>query len=288
MCVDVIVGLDSLSRLGLVLNPAERTWYYQSCPEELFPFVEDDKVERSMATGNDTRDTVASLTELSNCQRTRVVTFLNSELPRFDKVAGRTSVIQHTIETGHAEPVKQRYYPVTPVIQQAINAEIDKLLREGTIEPSTSAWSSPIVMVKKPGGDYRMCLDLRKVNTVTKRDSYPLPYIDDILRKLRSANFISTIDLKNGYWQVPLESSSREKTAFTVPGRGLFQFVVMPFGLCNAPATFQRLLDTVLKEEMGDRCFCYLDDIVVVSEDFSEHLKVLRKIFHKLRAAVTT
>jgi hypothetical protein len=171
------------------------------------------------------------------------------------------------------------------VIQQAINKEIDKLLLEGAIEPSTSAWSSPIVMVKKPNGDHKMCLELRKVNAVTKRDSYPLPYIEDILRKLRSAKFISIVDLKNGYWQVPLESSSREKTAFTIPGRGLFQFVVMPFGLRNAPATFQRLLDTALKEEMQNGCFCYLDDIVVVSEDFSEHLNMLRKAFKKLRAA---
>jgi hypothetical protein len=177
-------------------------------------------------------------------------TFLNTELPLFDKVSGRTSFIQHTIETGDAEPVKQRYYPVTPVIQQAINMEIDKLLREGTIQPSTSAWSSPIVMVKKPNGDYTICLDLRKVNAVTKRDSYHLPYIEDILRNLRLAKFISTVDLKNGYWQVLLESSSREKPAFTVSGRRLFQFVVMLFGLCNVPATFQRLLDTVLKEEM--------------------------------------
>jgi hypothetical protein len=106
-------------------------------------------------------------------------------------------------------------------------------------------------MVKKPNGEYRMCMDFRKVNAVTKTDSYPLPYIEDVLRKLRSAKFISTIDLKNGYWQVPLEPSSMEKTAFTVPGRGLFQFVIMPFGLRNAPAIFQRLLDMVLKEEMG-------------------------------------
>jgi hypothetical protein len=111
------------------------------------------------------------------------------------------------------------------VFQQAINKEIDKLLEEGTIEPSASAWSSPIVMMRKPNGDYRMCLDLRKVNAVTKKDSYPLPYIDDIVRKLWSAKFVSTIDLKNGYWQVPLEPSRKEKTAFTLPGRGLFQFV---------------------------------------------------------------
>jgi hypothetical protein len=279
-CVDVIIGLHSLYRLGVVLNPADRSWYYQSCPEENFQFV-DDVVDRSMEMGGNVVDTIATVAKLSNYQKTKLATFLNSELPCFDRVSGHTTAIQHTIKTGDAEPIKQRYYPVTPVIQQVINEEIDKLLKEGAM----SAWSSPIVMVKKPNDEYGMCLDFRKVNAVTKKDSYRLPYIEDILRKLRSAKFISTIDLKNGYWQVPLEPSSREKTAFTVPGRGLFQFVVMPFGLCNAPATFQRLLDMVLKEEMGDRCFCYMDDIVVISEEFSEHLKVLGKILQKLRAA---
>jgi hypothetical protein len=155
------------------------------------------------------------------------------------------------MKIGDAEPTKQRYYPVPPVIQQVM----DKLSKEGATEPSMSAWSSPIVMLKKPNGESRMCLDFRKVNAVTKKNSYLLPYVEDILRKLRSTKFISTIDLKNCYWQVPLEPSSREKTAFTIPGRGLFQFVVMPFGLCHSPATLQRLLDTVLKEEMGNKCF---------------------------------
>jgi hypothetical protein len=108
--------------------------------------------------------------------------------------------------------------------------------------------------------------------------------IDHILSKLQSSKFISIIGLKNGYWQVPLEPSRKEGTAFTVPGRGLFQFVVMPFSLCNAPAKFKRLLDIVLREEMGDKCFRYLDNIVV-SKEFSDHINSLRKTFQNLRGA---
>jgi hypothetical protein len=151
LCVDVIVGLDSLYRLGMVLNRADRIWYYQSCLEEIFQFV-DDVVDRSIVVGGNVVDTVATVAKLSNYLKTKLTTFLNSELPRFDKVSGQISASQHTIKTSDAEPIKQRHYPVTPVIQQEIYKEIDKLLKDGAIEFSVSAWFSPIVMVKKPNG----------------------------------------------------------------------------------------------------------------------------------------
>jgi len=119
--------------------------------------------------------------------------------------------------------------------------------RAGVIEPSTSPWSSPVVIAKKKDGRPRFCIDFRKVNEVTEKDAYPLPQVEATLDKLRGAKYLSTIDLKNGYWQVPLASGSRPITAFTVPGRGLMQFRVMPFGLHSAPATFQRLLDTRIR-----------------------------------------
>ena len=125
---------------------------------------------------------------------------------------------------------------------KAMVAEVDNMLGHDIIEPSASGWSSPVVMAIEPDGSYRFCLDFRKVNEVTKKDAYPLPQMHGILDKLRSARYISKLDLCKGFHQVPLEESSRDKTAFTVSGRGLFQFKRMPFGLTNAPATFQRLL----------------------------------------------
>jgi len=156
---------------------------------------------------------------------------------------GATNLTEHRIDVGGHAPIKQRYYPVSPKIQEAIYAEVDKMLAAGIIEPSRSEWSSPIVMIRKPNGTYRFCLDFRKLNSVSKKDAYPLPYMNAILDKLRSARYISTIDLSQAYFQIPLEKNSRKLTAFTVPGKGLFHFTRMPYGLTGAPATFQRLLD---------------------------------------------
>jgi hypothetical protein len=170
-------------------------------------------------------------------------------------------------------------------MQGIIDEEVDKMLAEGVIEPSDSPWSSPIVLAKKKDGKHRFCIDFRKVNEVTRKDAYPLPFINVILDKLRRARYISTIDLKSGYWQVPLTPSSKPITAFTVPSRGLYQFRVMPFGLHSAPATFQRLMDRVIGPELDPYCFAYLDDIVVLGETFEQHLQVLQEVFRRLRAA---
>jgi hypothetical protein len=159
-----------------------------------------------------------------------------------------------------------------------IDEEVDKMLAEGVIEPSDSPWSSPIVLAKKKDGKHRFCIDFRKVNEVTRKDAYPLPFINVILDKLRRARYISTIDLKSGYWQVPVTEASKPITAFTVPSRGLYQFRVMPFGLHSAPATFQRLMDRVIGQELDPYCFAYLDDIVVFGETFEQHLEVLQEV----------
>ena len=196
--------------------------------------------------------------------------------------------VLHSIDTGDALPIKQRYYPVSPYIQNLINLEVDKMLNLGVIEPSKSPWSSPIVMVKKSNNEYRFCIDFRKVNQVTKKDAYPLPYINSILDGLRDAKVLSSIDLKSAYHQIPLDSSSKEKTAFTVPGKGLFQFTRMPFGLHNAPATMQRLVDTVIGYDLEGSVFIYLDDIIIATKDFSTHLNVLEKVFSRLLTAGLT
>lgn len=203
------------------------------------------------------------------------------------KTLGCAKNVCHTIDTGDATPIKQRYYPVSPYMQKIINDEVDNMLKLGVIEPSNSPWSSPVVVVKKSNGEYRFCVDFRKVNQVTKRDAYPLPYINMILDRLRGATVLSSIDLKSAYWQVPLDDASKEKTAFTVPGRGLFHFNRMPFGLQNAPACFQRLVDN-LGADLEPFVFVYLDDIIVATPDFSTHLEVLGKIFERLLDAGLT
>lgn len=156
--------------------------------------------------------------------------------------------------------------------------------REGIIEPSFSPWSIPVVLVRKKDGTPRFCIDFRKVNEVTERDAYPLPQVAATLDKLRGANYLSTLNLRNGSWQVPLTQDSRPITA-TVPGRGLKQFTVMPFGLHSAPAIFQRLLDTILGTELEPHVVVYLDDIVIATRTFKDHVRVLAEVFERLRRA---
>ena len=159
------------------------------------------------------------------------------------------------------------------------------MLADEVIKPSQSDWPSPIVMVQKPDGSYRFCLNFRKLNAVTKKDAYPLPQMTGILDKLRGAGYISKIDLFKEFLQIPLDPDSREKTAFSVPGRGLFHFKRMPFGLTNAPATFQRLLDRLIGPEMEPHAFAYLDDIIIVTDKFEKHLHWLGKVLHKIKEA---
>ena len=187
-----------------------------------------------------------------------------------------------------SDPIKQRYYPVSPVMMRHIDAELEKMLADDIIEPSSSPWSSPILLVPKKDSGYRFCVDYRKLNQVTKKDAYPIPYVSSILDRLRGAKYLSSLDIKSAYWQIPVSPCSREYTAFTVPGRGLYQFRRMPFGLSNAPAVWQRLIETVLGADLEPFVFVYLDDIIVISECFEDHLSILKKIFERVAAAGLT
>ena len=168
-----------------------------------------------------------------------------------------------------------------------IEENIAEMLDQGIISPSNSPWASPVILVPKKDGSLRFCVDYRKLNALTIGDAYPLPRIDDTLDSLQEAKFISTLDLRSGYWQVEMDKESREKTAF-VTHKGLFEFNVMPFGLMNAPATFQRLMDVVLAGVKWQCCLVYLDDVVIFSPTFEQHMTDLRNVFQALRTANLT
>lgn len=140
---------------------------------------------------------------------------------------------------------------------ERLNQFLEVELKPFESSPGRTEPRNPVVLVKKSSGKYRFCVDYRQVNQLTVKDAYPLPFIQSILDRLREAHYISTLDLKAGYWQIPLSEKSRPITAFTVPGRGLFQFRVLPFGLHSAPATFQRLLDLILGPELDEKAFAY-------------------------------
>lgn len=211
--------------------------------------------------------------------------FLRVELEKFEDVVGPTTLTEHKIYLKDDRPVRQRYTQRNPQMQRLIYEEVDELLKKGYIEPSNSPYSAPIVMAPKKNGKLRLCVDYRLLNAKTIADAYPLPRINTILDRLRNTRYISSIDLENGYWQVPMASDSKQYTAFTVSGKGLFQWKVMPFGLTSAPATFQRTLDRVIGAEMEPHAFAYLDDIVVLGKTLEDHMQNLKEVFRRLRAA---
>ena len=161
---------------------------------------------------------------------------------------------------------------------------VKEMEERGIVQPSSSPWASPVVLVPKKDGSLRFCVDFRRLNSITRKDVYPLPRVDDILDTLGNARYFTTLDLASGYWQVPLDDDARPKTAFTTH-QGLYEFVRMPFGLCNAPATFQRAMQSVLAGLEWRDCFVYIDDILIASATYEEHLQHLEQVFDRLRTA---
>lgn len=199
-----------------------------------------------------------------------------------DQEMGFTDRIEHKIFVTDEKPISQRYRRVPPSAMTEVREHIENLLAKGVIRPSSSPYASPIVVVRKKNGKIRMCVDYRKLNAITRRDSFPLPRIEETLDMVGKAKYFSTLDLASGYYQLGMAEADKEKTAFTSPF-GLYEFNRMPFGLCNAPATFQRLMQSVMHDYIFRILLVYLDDLLCYSNTFSEHVANLEKIFQRLR-----
>lgn len=157
------------------------------------------------------------------------------------------------------------------------------MLAKRVIEESDSPWSSPIVLVNKKENSIRFCIDFRKLNEITTKDNHSIPRIESTLDALSGSKYYSTIDLKSGYLQVKVAEEDKPKTTFSIPGGGRWNFNVMPFGLCNAGATFKRLMEKLLSNLSWATCMVYLDDIIVLASDFSQHLNNLEELLRDLR-----
>ena len=226
-------------------------------------------------------DVLDAATELTSNQRARAATLLANHVNTFPApgtpITGRADAVMHDIDTGSTRPIRcnpRKLSPKKIKIQQEL---VDKMLEEGQIEHSVSAWSAPTVLVTKKDGTTRFCVDYRRLNNSTKKDAFPLPRIDDSLNSLSGQSWFSTLDLASGYWQVRLSEDAKPKTAFATHS-GLFQFAVMPFGLCNAPATFERLMSQVMRGLHWKRCLVYIDDILVFGHDFESALQSLELV----------
>ncbi|UYV75834.1 hypothetical protein LAZ67_13001501 [Cordylochernes scorpioides] len=225
-------------------------------------------------------------TDLSHEDRNRLLDVLRRFIGVFElQKAGPkiTSLdVKHRIDTGDHAPIRQRPYRVSPYERGVIQTEVDKMLKSGIVKPSDSPWSSPVVLVKKKDGTWRFCVEYRRLNKITRKDVYPLPRIADTLDSSKGASVFSTMDLKSGYWQIEVDEADRENT---VTPDGLFEFKVIPFGLCNAPTTFERIMDNLLRGLKWNICLCYLDDIIVFSKTMEEHILRLEMVLSCLSKA---
>ncbi len=223
-------------------------------------------------------------THITQVQGRKVAALLGRYKDTFsqhDRDIGFTDAITHQIDTGTAHPIRQRHRPLPPSQYKTVRDHIQGLLKEGIVRESASPWASPVVVVQKKDSSIRLCVDYRQLNQLTHRHSFPLPRIEESLQALGGAKFFSVLDLTSGYYQVAVDPVDVEKTAFTVPF-GLFEYTRLPFGLSNAPATFQRLMQRCLGGQCFDSVLIYLDDIIVFSPDFNTHLSDLGKVFASL------
>lgn len=195
---------------------------------------------------------------------------------------GCTTLVEHEIPLVDDGPVRQRYRRLPPSQYEQVKAHIQELLDTGVVRPSCSPYSSPIVVVFKKSGELRLCVDYRLLNAKTRKDAYPLPRIEESLDALTGAKLFSTLDLASGYNQVPVAEKDKSKTAFCTPF-GLFEFNRMPFGLCNAPSTFQRLMERIFGDQSFQSLLLYLDDIVIFSSSFDQHLQRLDLVLSRLK-----
>nr|XP_033811906.1 uncharacterized protein LOC117365533 [Geotrypetes seraphini] len=248
----------------------------QGQEDDLGPQVTDFKAEGEVNVGT-------ALTQIQVHQVKEVVRQFGDV---FSSVPGKTGVVSHDIITVPGKVIRVRPYRLSEEKKALVEELVQEMLTLGVIETSQSPWCSPIVIVPKADGTPRFCIDFRQVNEVSQFDAFPMPRVEELLDRLGSAQFLTTIDLTKGYWQIPLTESAKPKTAFSTP-RGLFQFRRMPFGLHGAAATCQRLVREVLRDHHG-YADAYIDDIVIHSGTWEQHVQHLKAVLEALRGAGLT
>lgn len=235
-----------------------------------------------------TPETIKTEHELSEKERKQLTDVIRTFPCTTEGRLGRTSLLQHEIVLqDDAKPRRQALYRCSPSIQAEMDREIERYMQMDAIEECVSEWANPLVPVRKSNGKLRVCLDSRRINAITKKDSYPMRDMKGIFHRLQSASYFSVIDLKDAYFQIPLKEECRDYTAFRT-SKGLFRFKVCPFGLTNAPFTMCRLMDKVIGFDLEPHVFVYLDDIVVATKDLSEHLRLLGIVAERLEKANLT
>jgi len=230
----------------------------------------------------------ANLTAEEKFIATKLVSDFEDVFSTNDMDVGLTSLVKHNIHLNNYTPFKQRYRKIPPAMFAEVQQHIKQLLEAKIIRHSQSSWASNIVLVRKKDSSLRVCVDYRQLNLRTVKDAYALPRIDDILEGLGGNLFYSVLDMRKGYHQVELQEDHTALTAFTLGPLGFFEYNRLPLGLSNAPATYQRLMEQIMQDIIMDGhrfCQIYLDDVIVVSKSFEEHIKHLTMILERIRSA---
>ena len=249
------------------------------------PLIKLEVVSCKLTNSQILNDLESKLSHLKPDQQLQMKQLILKYEKLFPDVPKRTTVAVHDVDVGDAKPIKQHPYRMNPDKCRLADEEIAYMLENGIIRRSSSNWSSPCVLVPKPDGSTRFCTDYRKVNNVSKTDAFPIPRIDDCIDKVGGAEFLTKIDLLKGYWCVPLTERAREISAFVTPS-GLYEYNVLPFGMKNAPATFQRMIHSVTQDLTHTQS--YIDDLVTGNDNWEDHLISLEKLFQRLSNANLT
>ena len=247
--------------------------------------LENDQQPIKLQNSQILNDLGTKLSHLPLVQRKELAEVITQYREVFPDVPSKTNLIEHDVDVGDSAPIKQHPYRVSPIKKELLDKEVQYMLKNDIIEESQSNWSSPCILVPKHDGGFRFCTDFRKVNDKTKSDSFPIPRIADCIDQIGNAKFVSMFDMLKGYWQVPLTQRAREISAFVTPS-GLYQYKVMPFGMKNAPATFQRMVNKLVRDIDG--CEGYIDDVVIYSDDWSDHIRQIKRFFQIMREAKLT
>ncbi|GFV34898.1 retrovirus-related Pol polyprotein from transposon 17.6 [Trichonephila clavipes] len=280
-----LLGIDFLTAAGIVLDLQRKQWYFTETSHRKYNFVKAPPNINALLTV-DPKPHLCQLrknegTHLSLPQREEINSLLEKYEECFQPGREPTPFIEHRINTRNHLPVAVPPYRMNPSKKEILKQEIDRLLSEGIIEECESPYASPVVLIPKPNGTFRLCIDYRKLNEITVADTYPLPRMDDLLHQAKLTPFMSTLDLRAGYHQVKVHVEDQDKTAFVCPF-GTYRFLRMPYGLRNAPATFQRQMNRFCNGLEDILALPYLDDIIVLSETFEKQMFDLKTIFERV------
>ncbi|GFW07434.1 retrovirus-related Pol polyprotein from transposon 297 [Trichonephila clavipes] len=279
-----LLGVDFLKNAGIVLNFRKNCWTFWDDFRKSYnfatPYQSTSVNVRPVAINNcQLRENEGK--ELLGSQRAELDSLLRNHHSIFEVGGEATPYIEHSINTENNPPNSVPPYRMNPARKELLKIEPDSLLQQGIIVECESPYAFPVVLIPKPNGSMRPCIDYRKLNAQTVPDSYPLPRMDDLLNETKPTPYMSTIDLRSGYHQVKVAEEDQDKTAFTCPF-GIYKFTRMPFGLRNVPAIFQRLIDKFRLGLNNVLALSYLEDIIILSPTFQKHLSDLEQVFKRL------